>query len=124
MPPDPQTRGRPGETRNDLARRLRTAREHAGLSQGQVAKLLDMHRPTISEIEAGRRRVSAEELAEFARMYEVGLDWLTGTEGQQVDEEDDRVMLAARQLARLKPDDLDKVMRLLSSLRDRKGRKK
>ena len=86
--------------------------------------MLDMHRPTISEIEAGRRRVSGEELAEFARIYDVSLDWLTGSEADQVDEDYDRVMLAARQLARLKPQDLDKVMRLLSSLRDRKGRSK
>ncbi len=112
------------EARQAVASRLRLAREQAGLSQGQVANLLDMHRPTVSEIEAGRRRVSAEELAEFARIYEVSLDWLTGTEGEQVDENDDRVMLAARQLARLKPEDLDKVMRLLSSLRERKGRQK
>jgi len=83
-----------------------------------------MHRPTISEIEAGRRRVSAEELAEFARLYDVSLNWLTASEGGQVDEDNDRVMLAARQLARLKADDLDKVMRLLSSLRERKGRNK
>ena len=107
-----------------VASRLRLAREQAGLSQGQVAKLLDMHRPTISEIEAGRRRVSAEELAEFARLYDVSLNWLTASEGGQVDEDNDRVMLAARQLARLKADDLDKVMRLLSSLRERKGRNK
>src|SRR5437016_14079947 len=98
--------------RQDLASRLRLAREQAGLSQGQVAKLLDMHRPTISEIEAGRRRISAEELAEFARVYDVSLDWLTAAKDQQVDEEDDRVMLAARQLARLKPKDLDRVMEL------------
>ena len=38
-----------------IASRLRSAREMAGLSQGQVAKMLGMHRPTISEIEAGRR---------------------------------------------------------------------
>ena len=112
------------EPRQAIASRLRVAREQAGLSQGQVAKLLDMHRPTISEIEAGRRRISAEELAEFARVYDVSLDWLTAAKDQQVDEEDDRVMLAARQLARLKPKDLDRVMDLLSSLRERKGLKK
>ena len=36
-----------------VAERLRLAREQAGLSQGQVARLLGKHRPTISEIEAG-----------------------------------------------------------------------
>jgi transcriptional regulator with XRE-family HTH domain len=106
-----------------VAKRLRLAREQAGLSQGQVAKMLDMHRPTISEIEAGRRRVAAEELATFSRIYEVSVAWLTGSEGGD-DGVDDRVKLAARELAKLKADDLDTVLRLLSSMRKSKGPKK
>ena len=65
---------------NGLSERLRFAREQAGLSQGQVAKMMDLHRPTISEIEAGRRRVTAEEMAEFAKIYEVSISWLSGSE--------------------------------------------
>ena len=42
----------PESTREQIAARLRAAREAAGLSQGQVAKLLKLHRPTVSEIEA------------------------------------------------------------------------
>jgi transcriptional regulator with XRE-family HTH domain len=99
-----------------LHERLRLAREHAGLSQGQVAKLLGKHRPTVSEIEAGRRRVSADELAIFARTYDVSLSWLTG-EPRTNAEFDDRVLLAARELAKLKSDDLDSIVRLIKSMR-------
>jgi transcriptional regulator with XRE-family HTH domain len=106
-----------------VADRLRMAREQAGLSQGQVAKMLNMHRPTISEIEAGRRRVAAEELAEFSRIYEVSVAWLTGSEADN-DGMDDRVRLAARELAKLEPGDLDRVLRLLSTLRRSKGPKR
>ena len=53
--------------RGAIATRLREARKVAGLSQGQVAKLLAMHRPTISEIEAGNRRVSAEEVTKHQK---------------------------------------------------------
>ena len=49
--------------RNAIAERLKLARDQAGLSQGQVAKKLGWHRPTVSEIEAGRRRVAADEVA-------------------------------------------------------------
>ena len=52
----------PTEERLEIAGRLRLARETAGLSQGQAAKRLGLHRPTVSEIEAGRRRVTAEEV--------------------------------------------------------------
>ena len=62
-----------------MAVNLRTAREAAGLSQGQVAKILDLHRPTVTEIEAGRRKVSGEELARFAALYRVGVEWLAGS---------------------------------------------
>lgn len=102
---------------NKLAQRLRAAREHAGLSQGQVAKMLDMHRPTISEVEAGRRKVTSEELTDFARIYEVTIAWLTSSEDDDK-EIDDRVRLAARDLSKLKPEDLDKVLRLLSTIRE------
>ena len=53
----------PEKKQEQIANRIRTARENAGLSQGQAAKLLGFQRPTISEIEAGRRRVTAVELA-------------------------------------------------------------
>ena len=99
----------------ELGERLRMAREQAGLSQGQVARLMDKHRPTITEIEAGRRKVSADELGEFARLYDVSLDWLTG---KPVDAADDaRVKLAARELARLDDADLTRVLKLLQTLK-------
>ena len=40
--------------------------------------MLNMHRPTITEIEAGNRKISAEELARFADVYEVAIEWLFG----------------------------------------------
>lgn len=100
--------------RQAIANRLRVAREHAGLSQGQVAKLFGYQRPTISEIEAGRRRVSAEELAKFCEIYDVSISWVA-TEQSEVPSPE--VELAARELAKLKREDLDKVMNLLQTLR-------
>lgn len=99
-----------------LAERLRTARDMAGLSQGQVAKRLGIHRPSVSEIEAGRRRVSAEELAELADLYAVDLSWLAGVDAVP-DEYQTRVELAARELSKLREEDLDRVLKVLSALR-------
>ena len=102
------------EIRRALAARMRAAREQAGLSQGQVARLLDYKRPTISEIEAGRRKVSAEELPRFANVYGLTISWLTDDTPQP---HDPKVELAARELAKLKPEDLDTVLRLLQTLK-------
>jgi transcriptional regulator with XRE-family HTH domain len=101
-----------------IAERLREARKAAGLSQGQVAKLLHMHRPTVSEIEAGNRRVSAEELVKFAETYDVTVSWLLGETSEQLEMNDPRLQLAARELSKLKPDDLDRLLRLLASMRN------
>jgi len=97
--------------------RLRLAREQAGLSQGQVAKLMGYHRPTISEIEAGRRKVSSEEISIFARHYGVSVSWLV----DEVKSQDTDVELAARELSKLRKDDLDRMLRLLKSLSKKKN---
>lgn len=99
-----------------LAERLRTAREMAGLSQGQVAQRLGLHRPSVSEVEAGRRRVTAEELSTLADLYTVDLSWLAGGEATP-DEHEARVELAARELSKLREEDLDRVLKVLSTLR-------
>jgi len=104
--------------RQAIATRLRAAREQSGLSQGQAAKLLKMQRPTVSEIEAGRRRVAADELVEFAHIYGVSISWLAE---EKSDVADPAAELAARELAKLKPQDFDNVMKLLRTLRKSGG---
>jgi transcriptional regulator with XRE-family HTH domain len=101
-----------------IASRLRLAREMAGLTQGQAAKLLGIHRPTLSEMEAGRRKVAAEEVSNLAKMYGVGVSWLVGEESEGADSRQDRIELAAREMGKLKREDLDRLLGLLKALRD------
>lgn len=110
--------------RSAIAERLREARKAAGLSQGQVARLLQMHRPTVSEIEAANRRVSAEELVKFAETYDVTVSWLLGETSNQLEVDDPRLQLAARELSKLKSDDLDRLLRLLASMRNSDAQEK
>lgn len=105
------------EKRKAIASRLRLSREMSGLTQGQVAKKLDWHRPTVSEIEAGRRRVSAEELTILAEMYGVNISWIVGERDEDASLAADRVKLAARELSKLREEDLDRVLQLVQALR-------
>ena len=105
------------EIKKILATRLSLARKQAGLSQGQVARMLDFHRPTISEIEAGRRNLTAEELKKFANIYGVSIEWLLSEKESTLNINKEKIELAARELSKLKQKDLDKVINLLSSLR-------
>lgn len=102
-----------------IANRIREARKMAGLSQAQVAKMLGLHRPSISEIEAGNRNVSAEEMAKFAEIFDVSASWLIGegTHKDKVDTHDSKLQLAARELGKLKPEDLDRLLSILASMR-------
>ena len=107
-------------SRQAIASRLRLGREMAGLTQGQVAKLRGWHRPTVSEMEAGRRRVSAEELTSLAELYDVSVSWI-------VEEEEEhslssaRARLAARELGKLRDEDLDRLLELIRSFRSSEG---
>lgn len=110
------------ERRKLMGSRLSLARKRAGLSQAQVAIELELPRPSISEIESGRRRVAADELLKFSELYSVDMDWLAGRDEQRVDIIRDKFQLAARKVAGLKQEDLEKVIDLLTSLGSKEDR--
>ncbi len=56
-------------TQEELARRLREARESAGLKQEDVARHLELSRPSVAQLELGNRAVSSLELDRLARLY-------------------------------------------------------
>ena len=103
--------------RAQIAERLKEARKLAGLSQGQVARMLGLHRPSVSEMEAANRRVSADELAQLAAAYDVSVAWLLGEAPETFDIQDPRLELAARELSKLRPEDLESLLKLLAALR-------
>ncbi len=106
------------EKRKLIATRIKQARQLAGLSQGQVAKLMNLHRPSVTEIEAGNRRVSADELLQFSEIFDVSTAWLLAETDEKLSTNDPRLQLAARELAKIKPKDLDKLLTLLATMRD------
>ncbi len=93
--------------REKIAARLKQARTLAGLSQAQTADKLNILRPTISEIESGRRKVSADELLQFAELYKVDTAWLLH------EEKEEDYKFAARELSKLSKEDRDKVLEII-----------
>lgn len=63
-----------------LGGRLREAREYVGLKQEQVGRHLGIPRTAVSEMEGGKRGVSALELKQLARLYQRPVAWFTGDE--------------------------------------------
>lgn len=99
--------------REKIAKRLKEARIQSGLLQEQAAKLLGIQRPTISEIEAGRRKVSAEEIIQFAELYKVDSSWLLLEDSSSYDSS---FMFAARELEKLNQEDIKKLIDILKIL--------
>ena len=58
-----------------IVQQLKKAREKAGLSQEQVAKVLNTTQSYISKIESGQRRIDIIQLKEFAKVYKKYLDF-------------------------------------------------
>lgn len=59
----------------EFQRRLREAREAAGMTQTEVAEALKLPQSFVSKCETGERRVDVLELARFAGLYDRPLAW-------------------------------------------------
>ncbi len=104
-----------------IAEKVREARELSGLSQGQAAKMLGIHRPTISEIEAGRRNVKADEIITFANLYGVEVSWLMDGEIEK-EKINKNILAAARELSSMKQEDLDVLLNTIKMIKSKGGK--
>jgi len=64
------------EHQQDIGRIIAHLRERQGWSQRQLAKVVGVDQSALSRVEAGRRRVSAQELLRFADAFHVSADAL------------------------------------------------
>ena len=62
----------------DLGRRVREAREAAGVSQDAARKAIDVSQPTYSRIESGDRPLKGDELVQLADCFGVRAAAITG----------------------------------------------
>lgn len=99
-----------------IAVRVKEARILAGLSQAQAAIKMDLQRPAISEIEAGNRKVSAEELLLFSELYQVNTSWLLCQDEENDDQMNEQFKFAARELSKLSQEDVKKLYDILKIL--------
>ena len=69
----------------EIGRRLRLARENAGVRQDEAAAVIRMSRPTLVSIERGTRHVRIRELQLLARRYRVSVNALLRREAVHTD---------------------------------------
>lgn len=63
-----------------IGERLKKLRKYMGLTQQQVASILNIGRDAILRIEKGDRKIDVEELINFSKLYNISIDELTSDE--------------------------------------------
>lgn len=104
-----------------LARRLREAREFTNLSQQFVAEQAGIPRSAISDIERGTRRVESLELKRLAALYRMPVDYLLDNEppGELAGaSEDPTAQALARTTGEMGADEKAQVLRFALFLRN------
>ena len=95
-----------------LGSRIKEAREYVGLTQQQVADALSLPRSGISDIETGRRKVTAEELKGLADLLKHPVNHFIGESGEVPED----VAVLARTAANLSEDDRMELLRFAKFL--------
>lgn len=102
-----------------IAQRIREAREYLGLSQGVVADAIGVPRPSISMMESGQRKVSADELRKLAKLYRKPYEYFLGEEVvDETAESAESVTALFRAAKDLSENDRLQVLRFAEFLRD------
>jgi len=70
------------EINKRLGQRIKEFRDNLGISQQKFAELLEVSRPTISQLENGERRISADELIKLSEIFNLSVDNLLDLEKQ------------------------------------------
>jgi len=88
--------------------RLAQARERAGLSLGQAATALSIHRDVLHGVECGSFPATDDELAAMARLYNASMDWITNGHQPRIYSIDDAA-------PDVNPRDLDAIQEVLGA---------
>lgn len=83
-----------------LSRRVREARERAGLSQGELARRAGVHPTYISHVESGRRSLGEDALARIAQVLDLPFAFLRDGEAAPGYQSADTAIVEARRLTR------------------------
>ena len=103
-----------------IGERLRKLRKYMGLTQEQVANILNLGRDAVLRIEKGSRKIDLQELVDFSKLYNISMDELTN-ERPTVSTND---IAFARGYNELSEKDKKEIMRLIEYKNMLKGQSK
>jgi transcriptional regulator with XRE-family HTH domain len=102
-----------------IGKTIRKIREQKGITQQQLAELVNMHRSNYSKVEAGERELSVTALAKVAKHFGMTLDELVNFKGKVPTEEkieDKTAMEQLKLISGLDEEDKAMVFRLIDTI--------
>lgn len=107
----------------NIGKNIKHLREQNGMTQQQIADLINMHRSNYSKVESGQRELSVGALCKIAQYFGVSLDDLVSGNGEMPEEvtvEDKTLMEQVRLIQELEPEDQSMVFRMIDTLLTKK----
>lgn len=102
-----------------VGKNIRKVREQKGMTQQQIAELINMHRSNYSKVESGQREPSIDALQKIAKYFSMTMDELVNLKGKvPVEEkiEDQTTLEQVRLINDLDKDDKAMVFRLIDTI--------
>lgn len=98
--------------KNNMAKKIKETRQYIGLTQQQVADSLSIPRSAISDIETGKRKLTAEELKKIANLFRHPVNHFLGEETEIAED----VAVLARTAESLSENDRKELLRFAKFL--------
>ncbi len=102
---------------------IKQIREEKGLTQQQLAELINMHRSNYSKVESGERDLSIEAINKVAKYFGMTIDQLVNFDGHIPDEVtvgDKTLMEQVKLIQELEPEEKSMVFKMIDTFLTKK----
>lgn len=107
----------------NIGQNIKRIREEKGMTQQQVAELINMHRSNYSKIESGQREISVDALNKVAKYFGMTIDQIVNFDGaipQEITVEDKTLMEQVKMIQELEPDEKSMVFKMVDTFLTKK----
>jgi transcriptional regulator with XRE-family HTH domain len=107
----------------NIGKIIKQIREEKGLTQQQLAELINMHRSNYSKVESGERDLSIEAINKVAKFFGMTIDQLVNFDGHIPDEvtvEDKTLMEQVKLIQELEPEEKSMVFKMIDTFLTKK----
>ena len=102
---------------------IKKIREEKGLTQLQIAELINMHRSNYSRVETGERELSIEAINKIARYFGMTIDHLISFDGAMPEEitvADKTIIEQVKLIQELEPEEKSMVFKMIDTFLTKK----